>query len=268
VPASSARRAFTLIEMLVVIAIIGVVAAISVPALKNIQKSDAQAAATRLILDSVARARQFAISQRSTVCMVFAPADFWNVSGYAQASAQFTPQERFAITNLLSKQLVAYNFVSVRSVGDQPGRGQPRYLDEWRTMPEGTFVPLFKFYPPVSGYTRISDPAPPLPVQRQVDVYGFLTNSIPFPLAESPTTFPVPCIVFNHLGQLDSPRDEEIIPLARGTVAPALDPVNKRPVFGLPSMTERPAGNSTNAFTFIVIDRLTGRARVERQQIQ
>ena len=84
------RRAFTLVEMLVVIAIIGIVAAISVPALKNFQKADASAAATRQLLDDVARARQFAISQRSTVYMVFVPRNFWDNGGYQPNAAAYT----------------------------------------------------------------------------------------------------------------------------------------------------------------------------------
>jgi hypothetical protein len=35
----------------------------------------------------------------------------------------------------------------------------------------------------------------------------------------------------------------------------------------VPVVEERPPGNSTNAFNLIHIDWLTGRARVERQQI-
>jgi len=64
------RRAFTLIEMLAVIFILGVLAALLVPALKNIGHADAMTAATRQMLDDVGRARQLAISQHTTVYMV------------------------------------------------------------------------------------------------------------------------------------------------------------------------------------------------------
>ena len=73
-------RAFTLIELLVVISILGIMAALTVPVLKNFAKSDATLSASRQLLDGVARARQLAISQRTTVYMVFVPTNFWNDS--------------------------------------------------------------------------------------------------------------------------------------------------------------------------------------------
>jgi hypothetical protein len=61
-------------------------------------------------------------------------------------------------------------------------------------------------------------------------------------------------------------RQDEYIPLARGTVGYARDAA-KVPLPELPTVSERPPGNSTNAFNLIHIDWLTGRARVEHQEI-
>ena len=261
------HSAFTLVEMLVVIAVIGIIAAMSVPALKNMQKSDSAAAATRQMLDDVARARQFAISQRTTVYMVFVPQDFWNIPGFG--AALFTTRERFEITNMLARQLIGYNFLTLREVGDQPGQFHPKYLTEWRTLPEGMFIASNKFYPPAPGYFTIDDP--PVPAATALpafDVYGFNSVTVPFPFADSTSyNLTMPCIAFDHLGQLVSGRDEEIIPLARGKAVPPMD-ATKKPVFGLPSFTEVPDGNSSNAFNLVVIEKLTGRAHVERQKIQ
>ena len=256
------RHAFTLIELLVVIAIIGIVAAISVPAFNNMRKSDAAAAATRQLQDDLARARQFAISRRTTVYMVFVPANYWNDPAFTALNGTFTAEDRFAATNLMDKQLIGYNFVALRDVGEQPGRGRPRYLDEWRTLPEGTFVPTYKF----SARNFIT------PVQGYLIPGMSVTNIIPFPRADtiSPSGFYpwVPYIAFNHLGQLESGLDVEAIPLARGTVTLPLD-ANKKPYPGLPVFAEKPPGNSTNsAYTLVMVDRLTGRAHVERQKIQ
>ena len=74
-------RAFTLIEMLAVIAILGLIAGLAVPALKNLGKSDATVTAARQLLDDIGRARQLAISQRTTVYMVFMPTNFWDFPG-------------------------------------------------------------------------------------------------------------------------------------------------------------------------------------------
>ena len=74
--------AFTLIELLVVISIMGLLAALAVPALKNLGKSNIQTSAARQLLDDVGRARQLAISQHTTVYMVFVPTNFVNLINY------------------------------------------------------------------------------------------------------------------------------------------------------------------------------------------
>src|SRR5580704_4275477 len=69
--------AFTLIELLVVISIMGVIAALAVPAMKNLGKANVQASAARQLLDDVGRARQLAISDHTTVYMIFVRTNFW-----------------------------------------------------------------------------------------------------------------------------------------------------------------------------------------------
>src|SRR5437667_791593 len=136
--------AFTLIELLVVISIVGLLAGLAVPVVNNF-KPNVVAGATRQLLDDVARARQYAISQRTTVFMVFVPTNFWNDPYYS--SSVTTPTDLAKATNLLDKQWIAYNFVALRTLGDQPGRGKARYLSSWRTLPEGVLVAPQKFGP-------------------------------------------------------------------------------------------------------------------------
>src|SRR5438093_726034 len=69
--------AFTLLELLTVIAIIGILAAIALPTIHSFAPNTA-ATATRQLLDAVGRARQLAITQRATVYLVFVPTNFWN----------------------------------------------------------------------------------------------------------------------------------------------------------------------------------------------
>ena len=257
------QNGFTLIELLTVIAIIGILAALLAPVIKNFSKPDANVAATRQLLDDCARARALAMSQRSTVYMVF------------------------ILTQAYGAQLNGYLLLSLRDVGDQPGRPIPKDLTSIKTLPAGSFIAPFKF----TTVTYASKLAPPYPTNRpELPIYGFLrTNNIPFPTAmvltnAGPPPIPdyaglfdslggltLPYIAFNYLGQL-TPGDgsvlpyDENIPLDYGTFAPALNPVTKLPMQAIPTFSEEPPGNSTNiSYNIIHIDRLTGRARLERQ---
>ena len=63
-----------------------IIAALAVPALKNFGHADAMTAADQQMLNDVARARQLAISQRTTVYMIFVPTNFWNYNMTAGAT--------------------------------------------------------------------------------------------------------------------------------------------------------------------------------------
>jgi prepilin-type N-terminal cleavage/methylation domain-containing protein len=262
--------AFTLIELLVVITILGILAGLSVPALKNIGKSDANTSAARQLLDDVGRARQFAISQHTTVYMVFVPTNFWNNLPIAQRSNR-------GVTNLCDKQMTGYTFVSTGAVGDQPGRHAWHYLAPWQNLPDGTFIAQQKFQQRSQTPYTITDAAS----GAAYTIYGFenVTN-VPFPFetnstAANPQRFFLPCIAFNYLGQLTTSQltpapstQDEYIPLAAGTVSPAINPATRALQLGTASATETPPGNSTNsAYNIIQIDALTGRAVLKFQKL-
>ena len=263
--------AFTLIEMLAVIAILGLIAGLALPALKNLGKSDATVSAARQLLDDIGRARQLAISQRTTVYMVFVPTNFWNNPNYNPSSTAWfnalSPSQRTMVTNLCDNQLTGYVFIGRGTVGDQPGRHNWRYLSSWQNLPAGTFIALQKFGAPnlvVSPAIQIQN-NPNSPFQ----IRGFMTNSVPFPVETNSVLFlNLPCIKFNSFGQLLTQdekyvrTDHEYIPLAHGSISPAVDPATKAFVLanGI-SVLEVPPGNSTNISANIVdIDPLTGRA--------
>ena len=262
------KRGFTLLELLVVIAIIGLLAALTVPALNLIKRADAIAAATQQVLDDLAHARQLAISRHTTNYMVFVPAAFYTDTRFTS----LLPALQSPGTNLYDKQYVGYTFVTLRSVGDQPGQKSPDYIGPWRVMPEGTFIATNKF----AGRAALTDIYdPPGSPTLKYRIKGFdQTTGIPFPSEQtynpnSPNqNFALlPYIAFDSQGRLTSSEDE-YIPIARGSVGHSRNPQNKMPVPALPTIIENPAGNSTNAYNVIHIDRLTGRARLEKREVQ
>ncbi len=257
-----ALRGYTLLELLTVITIMGLMAALVAPTLRAL-KPNAKVAATRELLDAVGRARQLAISQRTTVYMVFVSPNFWTDN----AAAAWTTNDWKAVTNLCDKQLTGYAFVALRSIGDQPGVFNPTYLSSWRTLPQGAYIPLGKFWPR-SRVTLTNTALGTLTIP-----HFSMTNTIPFP---SETNRPPPYarvayIAFNGMGQLVSgqPGQPELIPVSEGTVSVARDFNTKVALVG-PSATvkELPPGNTMQNYSLVYIDRLTGRAHVERRKVQ
>jgi len=260
---SSFSRAFTLLELLMVIAIMGILAAIALPAVRGL-KPNAKVAATRQLLDAVSRARQLAMSQRTTVYMVFLPTNFFT---------SLTGANLERVRPLLDKQLTGYAYVTLRSVGDQPGVHTPRYLSSWRTLPQGAYIPTAKFNTTETLILTNTDVKPP-GMSLTIPAFSF-TNNIPFPSEEDPVTVPVwlPYIAFDPMGALVSGSSQlagqpELIPLAEGSVTLARD-MGSKTALPLPAaVNEQPPGNTIENHSMIYIDRLTGRAHVERRKVQ
>lgn len=249
-----------------VIAIMGILASLALPTIRGL-KPNAKVAATRQLLDAVSRARQLAISQRTTVYMVFVSTNFWNDPG----AGAWNANDQALASSLFDKQLMSYAYVCLRSVGDQPGAHTARYLSSWRTLPSGAYISQQKF--------NIINPSstPVLTIVTNgviaYQVYGFdYTTSVPFPSeTNGPAPFiHLPYIAFDGMGQLVSglSGQPELIPVSEGSVSFARNPQSKEALQAPPQVTERPLGNTTDNYSLVSIDRLTGRARVERRKVQ
>ena len=259
--------AFTLLELLVVLAIIGILAGIVLPTIHAF-KPNPGAVAARQLLDDISRARQLALSQRTTVYMVFLPTNAFSLPDMAT----WTADQKSKATNVIEKQMIGYTFISLRSLGDQPGRSRPRYLSAWRTLPEGAFIPLVKFGPHNQSFSIYTNDVNGNPVLA-FKVFGFnRTNNIPFPTEETAAAsisrpyIDLPYIAFNYLGQLVS-GENEYIPIAQGSVLFTRDLKTGEGTWPF-QVNENPPGNTTNAFNVVNIDWLTGRARLERQEVR
>lgn len=259
--------AFTLVELLVVMAIIGVLAAIGLPALKGMGGSNDIAAATRQLLDDLSYARLKAINERSTVYVVFVSDNILRQT--------WTAEQEKEVAKLAKLQYTSYALFTRRSLGDQPGPGSARYITEWKTLPEGIIIPTNKFdMAKALNVTSFKNE----PLITRPFYFGDISNPagsanlIPFPNATN-QGIPLPYIAFDFQGRLKAPSNmslahDVIVPIAKGSVVyPQEDPEQVRQGnLDAAEVIETPKGNYTNNPS-IRIDWLTGRARVIRPRL-
>lgn len=260
-PARPSSRAFTILEMMVVIAIIGLIAAMALPHLGGFTKGNTGLTATRQLLDDVALARQRAIVNRSEVCMVFLPQNFWLNDFGGPFGNGFANNQ---VSNLVAHQFSAYALIATRTVGDQPGRSNAHYITDWKYLPQGIYVypwQLTNSY----GTNLISTTNTTTGISNGWFVTVLPTNiAFPFPSSYVTNSNNLPYIGFNPSGQLAAGSDQ-FIALSTGSIFVPPDAAGN-PQWVTPMITEAPVGNVTNSPNLIHIDWLTGRATLERNQ--
>jgi len=258
-------QAFTLVELLVVIAIIGILAASSMPAIRSLMQSNTIASANRQILDDLALARQSAISGRRTVYMVFVPPTLAQHKLELQkkeAEPQLTRDLR-QLTNLAKGQFTAYALFTRRTVGDQPGRETPRYLSEWKQLPEGVFFTTTRFVD-LDDATWLAHAGTRAETNREL-AHSFF----PFPRSES-LEARMPYIAFNAKGQITYDRGlapafrGEAVSIVRGSIFYARDAAGKYSLTPPTDVVETPKGSQMN----IRVNWLTGRAKVDQPELK
>lgn len=295
------RRAFTLIELLVVLAIIGALAALSLPALKGFGQSNVLAAAERQMLDDLGLARQYAIKNRATVYMVFAmPLRPAGGSGdpFADAAVEIqlhkqklesmthpaldTAQVQAiraralqGLTNTVEGLYTAYALYTEQSVGEQPGVVRPRYLTEWRNLPDGVVFPTnLVLQLPVGRFPEVVQRVQALPARP----FQFpITTGLGEPTDMIPE-LTLPYVAFDATGRLLAENGtiqdrflavglgSVLVPHAAATGAGGRK--NPGPVdFSRPvDYLETPRSNHTNSLYRVTA--LTGRAKLYKPESQ
>jgi prepilin-type N-terminal cleavage/methylation domain-containing protein len=256
-------RAFTLIEMLMVLIIIVIIAALALPHIRGNQESVAINAACRQLVDDLSFARQRAMSIRGTVAVVFISRDVLEKTIFDWESPTYTAKEAEAIKRLQGGVYTHYALYQYRTVGEQPGSfDSAHYITEWKSLPEKTFLDPANFNGAPPNYNG-----------------AFFQNSakFPFPFSTSGRTDKLPYLAFDWEGRcIYVARDETgagqpnpppgDIRVARGSILYSRDPMKGFVNDTTFDVQQIPPYNSTN--NTIHIDFLTGRAKRIELQLQ
>jgi prepilin-type N-terminal cleavage/methylation domain-containing protein len=249
-------RAFSLIELLVVIAIIAAVSVISVPVIRGLGQSNIMTSGTQQLLDDLMLARHKAMVGRTPVHVVFVP----DLSDQA-APGGLSDRDDRVWERLRGGAFTTYALYAERTLGDQPGHRNDRYITDWRTLPEGVFIATREYNNALTPaeFDGID------PIDRP-----FQTRNYPFPTEQSTVDRILPSVTFDQNGSLIQ-RDAagnrvykpEFIWMAKGSVLVARNGTTVNV-----DAREVPLNNSYTNYNRIRIDPVSGRARLERPEIK
>ncbi|MBG89037.1 MAG: hypothetical protein CMO80_19340 [Verrucomicrobiales bacterium] len=224
-PSRRSVWAFTLVEMLVVLAVIGIIAGLALPTLTGLGKGNVNSAGTRKLLDDLMYARQKAIAGRTKVYVMFMPEFRYFSFGPSQGSLNppvpfsTIPGSNDFVNNLVpnkiaSSQMIGYTIFADRSVGDQPGRKTSRFITDWEYLPEGVHIP----------HQILMNPNIFLNVSRFTAGSGPNDVTMPIEFTNKTANYYLPCIGFDTRGRLigrpigGTNTNDVVIPILEGAV--------------------------------------------------
>jgi prepilin-type N-terminal cleavage/methylation domain-containing protein len=287
---SRSARAFTLLELLVVVAIIGVLAGIMAPAIKGMSQGKTLTSGQQQLLDDLNRARREALRLRTTVYVVFAPTNVWVAKPQLDAEIdsmiarqivpqRFRQQAQRTFNNIALGVYHSYALLVEREIGAQPGRSHTRYLGPgWQQLPDGVILSPRLFS---SGALQNGD-------RTNLVIHQLPKRRFQFPVAEFPGDT-LPPVVMHYIAfgadgrlaldemnrswddgatqALNSRPDLTLPPLSeialgvgQGSVFVARDASGALDRLTPPDLVESPRDGSTN--NLVIVSSLTGRARI------
>ena len=249
--------AFTLMELMVVIAIIAAMSIISLPAIRGLGQSNVVTSGTQQLIDDLMLARHKAMVGRTPVHVVFVP-DLSN----QPVPGGLDNRDQKVWDQLRGGAYTRYALYAERTLGDQPGKRNGRYITDWRTLPDGVFIATYE-YEPLPPAQFDGEP----PIDRPFKDWGF---SFPFPTEQSRHKRDLPHVTFDQNGALlqhdrngNRVYKPEYIWMAKGSVLVARNGNNVSL-----DAREVPLFNSSSNYNRIRIDPVSGRARLERPEIK
>ena len=199
------QHAFTLVEMLAVIAVMLIVLRLTLPSLDGLLGSDAEGMARTQLIGELNKARSMALERGGSVQVVFMPL-YDDILPRNNAKAFYFSSNSDA-NRMLGAQLVGYALYSESQPGDQPGKPTPKWLTDWEFLPSGYFLSSEDLYASCPSRVRVKNLA-----NNSQDFNGELE---------------LPAIAYNSRGQLKGAGLRGVyLPVIKGGVFPPVKDQN------------------------------------------